>query len=223
MSDSSLSLVVHDRLTPHGLLSLDAVEACVRQLRTAGLLVLPTETGYMLAGDATDEQAIEAVFAAKGRSRGNPIHVAVDGLPQIEACVLLPEAGLRVCLRLMPGPVTVIGENRSAVPEALVAHTGTLGVRIPDSPVTLQVLSAFGGPVTATSLNPSGVAPSPDPREAISELVTPADAPVHLVVDAGAVTYAQPSTLVRFASDSWEILRHGPVAAEEIAAALSGP
>ncbi len=61
-------------------MTLDAVAACVAHLKAGGLAVLPTETGYMLAADATSAAAIDAVYAAKGRPPAKPIHVAVASL-----------------------------------------------------------------------------------------------------------------------------------------------
>jgi L-threonylcarbamoyladenylate synthase len=212
----SSRLVVHDRLTPNRLLAVDEVEACVRHIRSGGLVGMPTETGYMLAADAANLSAIDAVFVAKERAPNNPIHVAVHSLAAIERCVELPLAARRVCVMLMPGPITVVGANRNLVPEALVAHTGTLGVRIPDSPVALQVIEAFGGPVTATSLNPSGEKPPEDPREAVDKLEVPDDRLVHLIVAPGAVSYDRPSTLVTFVDPEWRVLREGPVSADVI-------
>lgn len=221
MYSPTTHLVVHDQLTPGRLLSIDVVETCARHLRNHGLVVLPTETGYMLAADAAHPDAIAAVFAAKGRPNANPIHVAVDSLREIERCVVLPHAGRRVCVQLMPGPITVIGRNREVVPELLVAHTETLGVRVPDCPAALQVINAFGGPVTATSLNASGSPPHPDPQIAVEQLTLGGTAPIHMVVDPNAIVYDKPSTVVRFASDAWEILRDGPISEYEISRAAS--
>jgi L-threonylcarbamoyladenylate synthase len=212
-------MVIHDRLTRGRLLTLDAVAACVEHLRRGGLAVLPTETGYMLAADATSEAAIDAVYAAKGRPPAKPIHVAVSSLAEIDRLVELPAPARAACERLMPGPLTVVGANRDVVPELVVAHTGTLGVRIPDAPVTLQILAALGGPLSATSHNLSGEAPDPDPVKAASRLHPVGGDPIHVVLDPAAATYDKPSTLARFGSGGWEILRPGPVSEAMIAAA----
>jgi L-threonylcarbamoyladenylate synthase len=117
----------------------------------------------------------------------------------------------------MPGPLTVVGRSRGAVPDVLTAGTGTLGARIPDAPATLQILQALGRPLSATSHNLSGEAPDPDPVKAAQRLHG-SDA-IHVVVDPAAATYDKPSTLVRFDEDGFEVLRHGPVTEAAIAAA----
>mgnify|MGYP001218798046 CR=1 FL=1 len=211
-------LVVHDRLTRGRLLSLHALHACVAHLEAGGLAVLPTETGYMLAADATSERAIDAVYAAKGRPPAKPIHVAVPSLAQIERYVELNEPARAACEHLMPGPFTVVGRTRGRVPDALIAGADTLGARIPDAPATLQVLHAFGGPLSATSHNLSGEPPDPDPVAAATKLH--GAAPIHVVVDPAATRYDQPSTLVRFTAHGFEILRQGPVTEADVAAAV---
>ena len=211
-----MRLVIHDRLTTGRLLTLDALQACVTHLKAGGLAVLPTETGYMLAADATSEAAIDAVYAAKGRPPAKPIHVAVTSLEEIERYVELPDAARRACTKLMPGPFTAVGLSRG-LPDVLTAGTGTLGARIPDAPVTLQILHALGRPLSATSHNLSGQAPDPDPVKAAEQLH--GDHVIHVVVDRAAAVYDKPSTLVRFDSGSFEILRQGPVTAAAIAAA----
>ena len=210
-------LVIHDRLTKGRLLALDAVQACVSHLKAGGLAVLPTETGYMLAADAMSEAAIDAVYAAKGRPPAKPIHVAVTSLEDIERYVDLPPAARAACTRLMPGPFTAVGASRGLVPDVLSAGTGTLGARIPDAPVTLQILHALGRPLSATSHNLSGQAPDPDPVKAAEKLH--GDHVIHVVVDPAAAVYDKPSTLARYVDGAWEILRQGPVTEAAIAAA----
>lgn len=216
-----MRLVIHDRLTRGRLLTLDVVAACVEHLRGGGLAVLPTETGYMLAADATSETAIDHVYAAKGRPPAKPIHVAVASLAEIDRCIELSEPARRVCRALMPGPMTVVGRNRDVVPELVVAHTGTLGARIPDAPVTLQLLHAFGGPLSATSHNLSGEPPDPDPVKAAERLHPVGNGVIHVVVDPAAAVYDKPSTLARHTGGAWEILRQGPVTEAAILAAAA--
>ncbi|MBE2316794.1 threonylcarbamoyl-AMP synthase [Solirubrobacter sp. CPCC 204708] len=206
-----MPLEVHDQLTRGRLLPLSAVAACVEHLRGGGLAVLPTETGYMLAVDATDEAAIDAVYAAKGRPEAKPIHVAVASLEEIDRVTELPEEARRLCLEHMPGPLTLVGRSRGVVPDALTAHTGTLGARIPDTPATLQILAAFRGPLTATSHNLSGEPPDPDPIQAAGRLHPVGSGAIHVVVDPEAIKYDRPSTVVDTLVHPWDILREGPV------------
>ena len=103
------------------------------------------------------------------------------------------------------------------MPDVLTAGTGTLGARIPDAPVTLQILHALGRPLSATSHNLSGQAPDPDPVKAAEQLH--GDHVIHVVVDPAAAVYDKPSTLARYVDGAWEILRQGPVTEAAIAAA----
>ena len=148
--------VIELKLTDNFLLSFDALNMVMHQLSNGRLVILPTETGYLLAANALDIEAVKKVFKVKERQMSNPIHVVVSGLEMAEKLVFLEPGARRLCNKFLPGPLTVICPKRPIVSDLLVANTGNLGIRVPDCPVTLQVVQAFGKPITATSLNLSG-------------------------------------------------------------------
>jgi L-threonylcarbamoyladenylate synthase len=208
-------------LTPNRLLRLAELDAVVLHLRRGGLVVLPTETGYLLGAAALDADAVRRAFAVKVRSPRNPMHAAVTGVEMAESLVYLGEPARRLLQAFTPGPLTVVCPKREAVPDILVAGTGTLGIRVPDSPVTLQVLAALGGPITATSLNVSGDPPRATVDETIAALEWQHEALLFVVKDPHCVLHPRPSTLVSLVDGRRLILREGPISAAEIAAALS--
>jgi L-threonylcarbamoyladenylate synthase len=208
-------------LTPNRLLRLAELDAVVRHLRRGGLVVLPTETGYLLGAAALDGDAVRRVFAVKVRSPRNPMHAAVTGVEMAEQLAHLEDAA-RYLLRIFtPGPLTVVCPKRETVPDILVAGTGTLGIRVPDSPITLQVIAALGGPITATSLNVSGDPPRASVDETIAALEWKEEPTLFVVKDPLCVLHSRPSTLVSLVDGGCVILRDGPITAEEITAALS--
>ncbi len=208
-------------LTPNRLLRLVDLDAVVLHLRRGGLVVLPTETGYLLGAAALDPDAVRRAFAVKVRSPRNPMHAAVTGVEMAEQLAHLGDAARRLLQIFTPGPLSVVCPKREAVPDILVAGTGNVGIRVPDSPVTLQIIAAFGGPITATSLNVSGDPPRASVDETIAALEWKAEAALFVVKDPQAVLYPRPSTLVSIVDGRCSILREGPISAEAIAAALA--
>jgi L-threonylcarbamoyladenylate synthase len=208
-------------LTPNRLLRLAELDVVVRHLRRGGLVVLPTETGYLLGAAALDEDAVRRAFAVKVRTPRNPMHAAVTGVEMAEQLAHLGHAARHLLQVFTPGPLTVVCPKRAAVPDILVAGTGTLGIRVPDSPVTLQVIAALGGPITATSLNVSGDPPRASVDETIAALEWKDEDSLFVVKDPLCVLHSRPSTLVSLVDGGCLILRDGPISAEAITAALS--
>ena len=133
----------------------DSLREAARTLAEGGLVVYPTETVYGLGADATNPDAIERVFEAKGRDRDKPVSMAVPDSDAARELVRAPPRTRRFLDEFLPGPVTVLCEKRERVPNALTGGRDHVGVRIPDHEVALALLEEFA-PVTATSANRSG-------------------------------------------------------------------
>jgi L-threonylcarbamoyladenylate synthase len=205
-----------------GLLCLADLEQVVARLRAGGLAVLPTETGHMLAAAVTSGPALRAAFTAKQRDTSHPMHIACSSLEMADVYAELNEEAKLLLGRFTPGPLTAIVGQRDSLPGDLVTLRGTVGIRIPDHPATMQVIAALGVPVTATSLNRSGEESGPADISALAHLEWGGLGPVFVVNDPAAVRFSRPSTLVRLTAGTVEILRSGPISLEEIENVLKG-
>jgi L-threonylcarbamoyladenylate synthase len=145
------------------------------------------------------------------------MHVACSSLAMAERFAELTPAATRLLGQLTPGPITVVVRQSTLLPTRLVTLNGTVGIRVPDHPATLQIIAEVGAPLTATSLNESGATTDQTPdRDTLAALDWPAGQVVY-VVDAGdPVRYSMPSTLVRLTGPEVEILRAGPIGADTI-------
>lgn len=202
------------------LLRLAEVDRVAHTLRGGGLAVLPTETGYLLAALATDEAAILRAFRVKGRDLANTMHVACSSLAMAGEFSRLTATAARIVGELTPGPITVVVNQSQRLPDRLVTVHGTVGIRVPDHPATLQIIEAVGSPITATSLNRAGEPSSSIDRHQLELLDWPADTVVQVVCDDASIRYSSPSTLVRVTGSDLEILRQGPIA-ESVLRAMS--
>jgi len=135
---------------------IEDLDRFVALLRRGGVLACPTETLVGLLADATSEAAVEAVARIKGRADDAPIAVL---LPDVDAVETLAEP-LSVEARAIaeahwPGPLTLVVRAKPGVP-ARLTRDGTIGMRVPGPSPALELVRAFGGPLTATSANRSG-------------------------------------------------------------------
>src|SRR5439155_9414775 len=136
----------------------DTIARGAALLRSGQLVAFPTETVYGLGGDATNERAVAAIFAAKGRPRFNPLIVHVPGLAEAEALAVIDDRARRAANRFWPGPLTLVLRRRGDSGLSLLASAGldTLAIRVPSHPVAQALLSATGRPIAAPSANRSG-------------------------------------------------------------------
>lgn len=189
-------------------------------LHEGGLVALPTETVYGLAGDASNDRAVAAIYAAKDRPEFNPLIVHVAEIAEAERLVRFPRAALPLT-RVWPGPLTLVLPLRPGAPVSPLVTAGldTLAVRIPAHPVARALLTAFGGGLAAPSANPSGRISPTTAAHVMAGLGGRIDA----VLDGGDCSVGVESTIVGFDGEIPVILREGGMTAEALAHMLGQP
>ncbi|GHD93046.1 threonylcarbamoyl-AMP synthase [Streptomyces naganishii JCM 4654] len=189
-------------------------------LRAGGLVALPTETVYGLGANAEDPVAVSRIFQAKGRPPNHPLIVHIGGAEQLDEWVEdVPEAARLLAEHFWPGPLTLVLRRGRRVPLEATGGLETVAVRVPDHPVALALLSAFGGGVTAPSANRFG---SVSPTTADHVRTELGDA-VDFVLDGGDCQVGVESTIVDATGDTLSILRPGGVTREDLEAVLGHP
>ena len=188
-------------------------------LAAGGLVAFPTETVYGLGANALDPHAVARIFAAKGRPTDHPLicHIASadDLAPLVAEVTPLAQA---LADAFWPGPLTLVLPRSAAVPDAVTGGRDTVAVRVPDHPLALELLRAFGGPVAAPSANRFG-RPSPtranDVRDELGDTVD-------VILDGGPCAIGVESTVLDLTSNPPQVLRPGGVSVEQIEAVI-GP
>ena len=187
-------------------------------LREDGLVAVPTETVYGLAGNGLDASVIERIYEVKGRPAVKPISLMVADASSIEdLCVDVPEAALSLAEKFWPGPLTLVLKAKDRVPEILRAGGETVGLRCPRQEQTLRLLQGVPFPLAVPSANPSG---QPSPKTA-GEVLQYFDGAIEAVIDGGACELGLESTVLDLSKTPYRILRQGSLPAEEIADALT--
>ena len=189
--------------------SADAVFCDVLR-RDDGVLLVPTETVYGLVCDAAHEAARARIYEMKRRPASKLLTLFFASREAAEAAFpAMPETAKRFAAAFCPGPVTLIVPDGDAF----------TGFRIPDHPVLLNLLAAYGRPLASTSANLSGQSPAHTVDEALNSLAIPPDG----VLDGGAIPPdSVASTVIRIERDgAWNILRPGPVSEDMLRSSLN--
>ena len=198
-------------------LTSDDVQQAASLLRQGKLVALPTETVYGLAADATQEDAVQANYDAKGRPETKPLNVLVDGMAMVETvCRDIPADAYQLADAFWPGPLTMILWGNSALPSIVPAGGGTQGVRCPNHPDTLAVIKALGRPLACPSANLSG---QPSPKSA-DDVLAQLGGNIDAVLDGGPCTVGAESTILDLTATPYRILRQGGLGREKIEAVL---
>ncbi|MDR3363433.1 MAG: threonylcarbamoyl-AMP synthase, partial [Clostridiales Family XIII bacterium] len=200
--------------------AMEKIKEAAAILRRGGLVAFPTETVYGLGANAFDEEAAARVYAAKGRPSDNPmiVHIARASDVGLLAKTLSP-AVVKLADAFWPGPLTMVLEKRAEVPDRVTGGLSTVGVRLPDSPIAIELIRLARTPVAAPSANISG---SPSPTKA-AHVIADLDGKVAAILAGPDSQIGIESTVVDMTADPPQILRPGIVTKEDIEAAIGTP
>ncbi|HEX3466927.1 MAG TPA: L-threonylcarbamoyladenylate synthase [Candidatus Elarobacter sp.] len=198
----------------------DDVERAVTVLRAGGVVALPTETVYGLAGAVEQPAAIARVYAIKGRPAGHPLIVHAHELGALDGYVASISPALRVLAqRFWPGPLTAVVARGPRTPATVTGGQETVAVRVPDHPLTRAILAAFGGAVAAPSANRFGRVSPTTAAHVRADLGDDVD----LIVDGGPARVGVESTIVDLTGTVPAVLRAGAITPSQLGEALGVP
>ena len=179
------------------------------------VLVCPTDTGYAFAANALDEKAVDRVFNLKGRAYSNPIHVVVSSIEEAGKYAHLNKAAEHLARSFLPGALTLVLPKKEIIPSLLVSGRNTIGIRIPDNRVILNLAAMTNLPITATSANISGRPTPYTAREAVEQLGENIES-VGMVLDQGPLPLPGLSTIIDLTVSPPHLLRQGRISWAEI-------
>lgn len=190
----------------------DEIDLAASIIRGGRLAVVPTDTVYGIGAIAADPVAVAEVLAAKGRGRQMPPPVLVPHVDAIdELMVNVPDSAYQLAQGFWPGALTLILQARPDLGWDLGETNGTLAVRMPDHPATVQLLQATG-PMAVTSANTTGQPPALTCQEAQDYFGTAVD----LYIDGGQSRGGVASTIIDLAAPEPRIIRLGALSLDEI-------
>ncbi len=184
----------------------------VSLLKQNELVAIPTETVYGLAANALETEAVIKIFETKNRPFFNPLILHVSSINEIDNYAYLNEMSLKLANFFMPGPFTLLLNKKEIVPDLVTAGSSKVAIRIPNHPLTKELLSKLKFPLAAPSANPFGYV---SPVSA-SHVLQGLNGKIKYILDGGICNVGIESTIIEIENDNVIIHRVGGLAIEVI-------
>lgn len=189
------------------------IQQAIHYLQAGELVAIPTETVYGLAANAFDANAVTKIYGVKNRPSFNPLIIHTNSLERLRDWGLqLPDGMLKLAAHFSPGPLTYVIPKSAQIPDIVTAGTNAVAVRIPNHPLTLQLLEALPFPLAAPSANPSGYVSPTQATHVEQQLGNK----IPYVLNGGECAVGVESTIISFLDETPTLLRHGGVSLEEL-------
>jgi L-threonylcarbamoyladenylate synthase len=189
------------------------IDTVVSTLEKGGIACLPTETCYIVAGDATREDVVSRIIEMKGPKEREGFGIVVADVRMAKEYAQLDEVAEHLCHSFMPGPLTLIAKGKTGLAKNLLM-TPTAGVsfKISGNAVLREISNALGKPITSTSAN---YADQPTISKS-AELKTAFEGKADLIIDAGDLPRVQQSTIVDLRTSPPSVKREGTIPLKDI-------
>ena len=199
------------------LLTEKDIKEAAKIIKNGGLVAFPTETVYGLGADAQNPEAVAKVYEAKGRPSDNPMIVHIGKASNIgELTPRLNSDIVTLIENFWPGPLTLVVKRKPSVPDRTTGGLDTVGVRMPDSPIALDLINWSGCPIAAPSANLSG---KPSPTRAV-DVIEDLKGKVDAIIQGPDCRVGIESTVLDVSGETPTILRPGIITPESIEAAI---
>ena len=180
-------------------------------------MAIPTETVYGLAGNIFSEKAIKSIFSTKQRPFFNPLIVHISSVKSLNDLVThVPEKAKLLAAAFWPGSMTLVLKKSKTIPDIITAGKDTVAIRVPNHPITLELLKKIPFPLAAPSANPFGSISPTNPAHVENYFKNS----IKMVLDGGSCTNGIESTIIGFENEEPVIYRLGALPLEEIEAVV---
>lgn len=185
------------------------------RLKKGELIIYPTDTVYGVGG-VLKEDTLKKIYESKTRSFSSPLIALVNSLDKVDEIAIISDEHRekinKLIKRFWPGGLTIILKKRENVPAIMVSNGETVGVRMPNHKLALDIIESAGGILATTSANISGEA-TPSSFVEISPIFKER---VDIVIDGGKCPIGTASTIIDMSKSKISILREGSISKEEI-------
>jgi L-threonylcarbamoyladenylate synthase len=189
----------------------DNISAASKIVRNGGLVVYPTDTVYGLGCNPLNVEAVKRIFKVKG-DREKPLPILGYNVKCIQRIAKLSVNALKIVDKFWPGPLTIVVPKKQTLPDIVTGYMPSVGVRIPNHAVAIQLIKLSEGILIGTSANKTGEKSPKTADEAAKQM----DGSVDLILDGGSTPLGHESSIIDLTSRKLRMLRGGPVKLEEI-------
>ncbi len=174
------------------------IDRVVQKLEDGGVIIYPTDTFYGIGCDLFNKKAIQKIYQIKRRPLKKPFSFVCSDLKNISLYAQVSNFAYRIMKRALPGPYTFILEGTKLVPKLMLTNRRSVGIRVPENKICLDIVKGLGRPIVSTSV-----------QLAEPSLIHDTYSPLlDLVIDGGVISY-EPSTVVSLIDDNLEVIRKG--------------
>jgi L-threonylcarbamoyladenylate synthase len=181
-------------------------------LKAGGIIIYPTETLYGLGALALNEESVGKLFHVKGRPVGKPIPILVKDKEMLSQVAEVTDKASILIDKFLPGPLTLVLQERGKFPALITAGTGRIAVRISRHSFVKRLFGVLDQPITSTSANTSGE----ENLFNVSDIRKTFEGKVELIVDSGNLPPSKGSTVVDLTIDPFSVIREGDISKEEL-------
>lgn len=187
-------------------------DAILNRLRAGETIVYPTETCYGLGADATNQEAVDAVFRVKQRQKSKSVLVLMADIAMAETYVYWNDRAEALAEQHWPGPLTLVLEARDpkAFATGVVGSDGTIALRVTAHPFAQALVEGLGRPLVSTSANIASLE-SPYDVDAIVQMYRDAPDQPDMLIDSGDLPHQAPSTIVAVTNGELHVIRQGDI------------
>lgn len=195
---------------------LSNLEIAAKYIQEGNLVAFPTETVYGLGANALNPLAVAKIFELKERPSFDPLIIHIANLHQLEKLVLTQDERVyKLAEKFWPGPLTMVLPKSNIVPDIVTSGLSTVGIRMPNNDIALELISKSGCPVAAPSANKFGRI-SPTTAAHVKKQLPNVD----YILDGGKTTVGIESTIIKLTDYGFQILRNGVITQEELEAII---
>lgn len=191
---------------------IDLVKKCASVIKKGGSVVYPTETLYGLGVDVFNNQACSKVFSIKGRDLSKPLIVHIAKIEDVYSIAYdIPENAFLLMKKYWPGPLTIVLKKNKNISD-IISKNNTVGIRIPNNKIELEIIKHAKTPITGTSANLSGSDGIIDPLIVFESMKDRVD----VIIDGGICVLGKQSTIIDLSNNEIKLLREGAIKYSEI-------
>lgn len=182
-------------------------------LQNGGIVIFPTETVYGIGANAYNEESVKRIYEVKNRPDEKPLSILVSGIGEIEKYAIIEnDIERKIINHFMPGPLTIILKKKNGIFDYVSSGKNTIGIRIPDNKIILEILKKVNIPIVAPSANISGLPSGIDLEDILKDF----EGKVDVCINGGKAKLGESSTIVKVEDGKPVIIRQGKITLEDI-------
>jgi L-threonylcarbamoyladenylate synthase len=185
-------------------------------VKKGGTIIYPTETVYGLGCDPFNKEAVNNLLEVKGK-RTKPFPILAANIEDANKAAYISLDGKKLAAKFWPGPLTIIFAKKPSISDIVTFDQDSVGLRVPDNKIALQLIHLCGGLLIGSSANKTGEKPPRSVQEISEEMKDM----VNIVLDGGITAKGIPSTVVDLTLKKPRILREGPINLKELSDVLT--